>query len=127
MAQATELMYHSRISRIVQKYCVECLREGGVAPFALDTYDELVAHAGMVKQVVERRMMPPWFTESHKNAAADEDGTLNLEELRQFLAGKGRGSLREPMPGRAFEPMGKAALDRGAIHDNQTLRSRKTR
>ena len=58
---ATNVTYHNRISRIVQRHCVECHREDGVGPFALDTYDDLVAHAGMVKQVVERGIMPPWF------------------------------------------------------------------
>ncbi|MDX1968275.1 MAG: redoxin [Planctomycetaceae bacterium] len=58
--------YHNRISRIMQRHCVECHREGGVGPFALDTYDDLVAHAGMVKQVVERGIMPPWFAAESK-------------------------------------------------------------
>jgi hypothetical protein len=58
---ATDLTYHGRISRIVARHCVECHRDGGVGPFALDTYDDLVAHAAMVREVIDRGVMPPWF------------------------------------------------------------------
>ncbi|CAK9061464.1 Uncharacterized protein SCF082_LOCUS32189, partial [Durusdinium trenchii] len=58
---AGDLTYHNRISRIVEQHCVECHREGGVAPFALDTYDDVVAHAPMIEEVIERGIMPPWF------------------------------------------------------------------
>ena len=60
-ATATGITYHNRISRIVQANCVECHRAGGVAPFSLETYDDVVAHAGMIRKVVEKGTMPPWF------------------------------------------------------------------
>ncbi len=60
-APAAELTYHGRISRIVERHCAECHRDGGVGPFPLDSYDELVAHAGMVREVIDRGTMPPWF------------------------------------------------------------------
>ncbi|MFM7519013.1 MAG: redoxin [Planctomycetota bacterium] len=53
--------YHGRISRIVARHCAECHRDGGAGPFPLDSYADLVAHAGMVRDVVERGTMPPWF------------------------------------------------------------------
>lgn len=46
------ITYHNRISRILQGHCVEYHRRGGVAPFALETYDEVVAHKGMIRRVV---------------------------------------------------------------------------
>ena len=57
----TTATYHGQISRIVRQHCVECHRDGGVGPFPLDSYDDLVAHAGMVREVIERGIMPPWF------------------------------------------------------------------
>ena len=53
--------YHNRISRIMQQHCVECHRDGGVAPFTLTSYDDVASHAGMIRRVVERGVMPPWF------------------------------------------------------------------
>jgi peroxiredoxin/mono/diheme cytochrome c family protein len=55
------LTYHRDISRLVQTHCVECHRKDGVAPFSLETYKDVVAHAGEIKRVVERGVMPPWF------------------------------------------------------------------
>jgi mono/diheme cytochrome c family protein/thiol-disulfide isomerase/thioredoxin len=58
---ATDVTYHGRISRIVARHCVECHREGGAGPFPLETFDDLVAHAPMVREVLDRGTMPPWF------------------------------------------------------------------
>lgn len=60
-APPATVTYHGRISRIVGRHCGECHRDGGVGPFALDTYADLVAHAGMVREVIDRGTMPPWF------------------------------------------------------------------
>jgi peroxiredoxin len=57
----SEITYHNRISRILQSRCMECHREGGAAPFALDSYENVVAQAGAIRQAVERGVMPPWF------------------------------------------------------------------
>ena len=109
--QTSGVTYHNRISRIVQRHCVACHREGGVGPFALDTYDDLVAHAGMVKQVVERGIMPPWFAVEPKPDAKSEavhtpwanDRSLADAEKKDLLAwiasGKPEGDRRDaPQP-----------------------------
>ncbi len=57
----TTVTYHRDIARILQANCVECHREGGVAPFALDSHDAVIEHAGMIRKQVERDAMPPWF------------------------------------------------------------------
>lgn len=57
----TTITYHNRISRIMQTHCVECHREGGVGPFTLTSFDDVAAHAGMIRKVVDRGTMPPWF------------------------------------------------------------------
>ena len=69
-ATDTDLTYHGRIARIVARHCAECHRDGGAGPFALDSYDDLVAHAPMVRQVIDRGTMPPWFAAP---AAADAE------------------------------------------------------
>ena len=60
-APTAHVTYHARISRIFKRHCVECHRDGGVGPFPLDSYDDLVAHAAMVREVIDRGTMPPWF------------------------------------------------------------------
>ena len=56
-----KVTFHNRISRIVAQNCQECHRKGGVGPFALDSLADLVAHKAMIRKVVEKGTMPPWF------------------------------------------------------------------
>ncbi|MFM8284732.1 MAG: redoxin family protein [Planctomycetaceae bacterium] len=60
-AAPAAVTYHGRISRIVARHCVDCHRDGGAGPFPLDSYADLVGHAGMVAEVIARGTMPPWF------------------------------------------------------------------
>lgn len=80
--------YHGRIERIVQNSCVECHRDGGVAPFRLDRHEDLVAHAGMIRKVVEKGTMPPWF--AAKSAPSPQptfvnDRSLPVEDKKDLL------------------------------------------
>ena len=110
-AAKADITYHNRISRIVQQHCTECHRDGGVAPFALDTYNDVVAHAGMIKQVVERGVMPPWFATESKSVSESgavhtpwaNDRSLAAVEKQDLLAwisgGKPEGDRRDaPQP-----------------------------
>jgi thiol-disulfide isomerase/thioredoxin len=83
------ITYHGRISRIVQVHCAECHRKGGVAPFALETCDEVVAHKGMIRRVVERGTMPPWFAAPPtpgEHSPWANDRTLPAADKRDLLA-----------------------------------------
>jgi thiol-disulfide isomerase/thioredoxin len=60
-AAASPVTYHARVERLVQQNCVECHRTGGVAPFPLETYEQVVARKAAIRRVVEDRTMPPWF------------------------------------------------------------------
>jgi thiol-disulfide isomerase/thioredoxin/mono/diheme cytochrome c family protein len=87
-APAVALTYHARIERIVQANCVECHRKGGVAPFALEKYEDVVAHKAMMKKVVDDATMPPWFA---AHAKADRspfanDRSLTAADKKDLLA-----------------------------------------
>lgn len=62
----TTITYHNRVSRIVQQNCQECHRAGGVGPFALESYDDVVSHKGTIRKVVDKGTMPPWFAAGPK-------------------------------------------------------------
>jgi AhpC/TSA family/Copper type II ascorbate-dependent monooxygenase, C-terminal domain len=55
------LTYDDQISRIFQANCVECHHAGGIGPFSLETYQDVLDHAGRIRQQVARGTMPPWF------------------------------------------------------------------
>ena len=84
----TEITYHQQIARLMQRHCVECHREGGVGPFRLDTFDDTVAHAPMIRQVIERGVMPPWFaapTSGHVRSPWINDRSLADSEKRMII------------------------------------------
>ncbi len=60
---ANQVTFSNQISRLFQKRCVSCHREGQAAPFALTEYDEAVGWAGMIQEVVQQKRMPPWHAD----------------------------------------------------------------
>lgn len=84
---STNVTYHRDIARIMQSNCVECHHSGGVGPFALDSYDAVIEHAGMIRKQVERGAMPPWF------AAALEGQTHSPWANDRALSGRDRADL----------------------------------
>ena len=54
------LSYHQDIKPLVDRYCVGCHVQGGIGPFSLSTYDEVVRAADSVRSAVDAGRMPPW-------------------------------------------------------------------
>jgi len=52
--------YSNQIARLIQKNCLECHREGQIAPFALAEYEEVAGWGEMIAEVVREERMPPW-------------------------------------------------------------------
>ncbi|MGE3315000.1 MAG: redoxin domain-containing protein [Planctomycetaceae bacterium] len=61
----SEITYSNQIARVFQKRCVECHREGEIAPFAMTSYEEVAGWAETIAEVVSNERMPPW----HANPA----------------------------------------------------------
>ena len=105
-ASTTGETYHNRISRIIQTNCLECHQQGGVAPFQLETLDQVKAKAGMIRKVVEKGTMPPWMAAPVANATHSiwaGDRSLMAEDRTALLNwlsnGKPEGVASEaPLP-----------------------------
>lgn len=85
----TVATYHRDISRIMQANCVECHHKGGVGPFALETYEDVIEHAGMIRKQVERGAMPPWFAaplEGRAHSPWANDRSLSERDRSDLLA-----------------------------------------
>jgi hypothetical protein len=83
------ITYHDHVSRLMQRHCVECHRDDGVAPFPLDTYDDVVSHSPMIREVVNRKIMPPWFAaaaQDHRPSPWANDRSLTNAETKELLA-----------------------------------------
>ncbi|HEX3148650.1 MAG TPA: redoxin family protein [Gemmataceae bacterium] len=103
------LTYHNQVERLVQAHCIECHRKGGVAPFSLETYKDVVAHAGQIKKEVDRGTMPPWFAAAPAKGPTPwlNDRTLTATEKGDMLAwlkgDKAEGNVAEAPRPRTFD------------------------
>lgn len=59
-AYAQAPTWSSDIARIVYSNCTPCHRTGEIAPFTLESYNDVVSFSGSVKRAVNKREMPPW-------------------------------------------------------------------
>lgn len=58
--------FNEHIAPIVFESCTPCHRPSTAAPFSLLTYDDCIAHAEMIAEVVRDETMPPWYaTKAH--------------------------------------------------------------
>lgn len=58
-----EVTYSGHVAAVLNRRCVECHREGEIAPFALTNYDEVVGWAETIAEVVSDGRMPPWHAD----------------------------------------------------------------
>jgi peroxiredoxin len=101
-----DLTYHARIERIMQANCVECHRAGGVGPFALQTYDQVIARKAAIRRVIDDRTMPPWFAappEKGSHSPWINDRSLAADDRADLLAWLG-GDLKKGNPADAPLP-----------------------
>ncbi|MCH8043997.1 MAG: redoxin domain-containing protein [Planctomycetes bacterium] len=101
----SDITYSKQISRILQKSCVECHREGEIAPFTLTKYDDVVGWAEMIDEVVHEQRMPPWSA-SGKYGKFANDPRLSADEKklihRWVLAGAPQGDPKDLPEPREF-------------------------
>jgi len=78
-----DVTYSNQISRLLNRRCVSCHRDGEVAPFPLTSYDEVNGWGEMILEVVDKGQMPPWFA-NPKYGEFKNDCRLSKEE-KQLL------------------------------------------
>ncbi len=77
----SHVTFGGKVAEILNRRCVECHREGEIAPFALTDYDEAAGWAEMIAEVVTENRMPPWnATDAHARFANDRSLTKAEKE-----------------------------------------------
>ncbi len=104
------------IEPLVQEKCQRCHREGGIAPFALTTYEQVKAMASVAKAKVASREMPPWGAfdddECKVQHRFKDDLSLTQEQIDAFVSwvdrGMPEGDPSKRPPPKTFAPDGLA-------------------
>ncbi len=103
--QAGKVTYSGSVAAILENKCQACHRPGQVAPFSLLTYDDAAKHAGMIRETVAERRMPPWQADPRFGHFAN-DRSLSALDRATLLAwvdqGKPLGEPKDIPPPRSF-------------------------
>lgn len=75
-----KITYYADVEPILQNNCVECHHTGGIGPFPLTTYENVVKRAKFIAKVTESRYMPPFRADLSFQRYANERG-LSPEEI----------------------------------------------
>jgi hypothetical protein len=84
-AGATGPTYWADVKPIVDAKCNGCHVPGGIAPFALTTYEEVSGHQSAIRAAVEARTMPPWPADPGCNDYLN-DRSLTDEQIATIVA-----------------------------------------
>ncbi len=104
-APTGNITYSKQISRLVQRHCVECHRDGGIAPFALQRYEDVAAWAETICEVVQDQRMPPWHANPKHGVFANDGRMTDVEKelLYQWVDnGVPKGAEQDLPPQREF-------------------------
>lgn len=100
------ISYSDTIAPIIQEKCVVCHQKGGIAPFAMDSYEIVKAMAPMIRESVRTERMPPYFADPHIGSFKN-DQALTPEQTRTLIhwieAGAPRGQGRDVLKEEASE------------------------
>ncbi|MBI5507853.1 MAG: monooxygenase [Deltaproteobacteria bacterium] len=79
-----EPTYYGQVRPILAARCAACHSDGGIAPFALTSYEAVYARRTEIRRALDRRTMPPWPPAPDCNEYAN-DRALKPDE-RDLLA-----------------------------------------
>src|SRR5690349_23624126 len=78
-AHTQEITFIKDIAPIIQSKCAPCHKPGEAAPFSLLTYEDVAKRASFIKDVVQKKYMPPWKADNHYVSYANDRSLSNTE------------------------------------------------
>lgn len=97
--------YSKDIAPIFKESCVQCHREGEIAPFPLTDYAEISGWAETIAEVVAERRMPPWHANPQYGEFANDCSLSDRERelvLKWVADGAPEGDPADLPPPRKF-------------------------
>lgn len=80
--------YSRDVAPLLQKYCVQCHRDGEIGPMSLTSYDDVAGWADMIQEVIDEGRMPPWHANpQHGHFINDRSMTSgDKETIRKWIS-----------------------------------------
>lgn len=85
--------YVKDVAPILKENCAQCHVEGGIGPFAMDSYDIVRGWAPMMREVIMTKRMPPAQVDPHFKSFTNAN-YLSIEETQQLVHWIDAGSPR---------------------------------
>ncbi|MGZ6049430.1 MAG: redoxin domain-containing protein [Phenylobacterium sp.] len=99
-ADFANISYSKDIAPILQEKCVSCHVNGGIGPFAMNSYAIVKGFAPMIRETVRTRRMPPYFADPHIGAFKNDQG-MTADQTKMLVhwieAGAPRGDGADPL------------------------------
>jgi mono/diheme cytochrome c family protein len=84
-AAAQKISYSQTIAPLIEKKCIACHEQGGIAPFALDGYAKVKGFSPMIRETLRTKRMPPWDADP-KVGHFKDDKSLSAAEVKTLVA-----------------------------------------
>jgi hypothetical protein len=114
--ETSSLTYYKDVKPLVEDKCLQCHYDGGIAPFALDSYEAVAAHKAEINVAVANRVMPPWLA---GKGCADYayDRSLSDDQIKMVTGWLAAGMKKgDPAEYHAAVPSPKSKLSRVDSH-----------
>ncbi len=83
-AEFTQISYSDTIAPMLEAKCTACHQQGGIAPFAMDSYETVKGFAPMIREAVRTDRMPPWDPDPHVGKFKD-DKSLSSDQVKTLV------------------------------------------
>jgi len=97
-----DISYSKEIAPMLVEKCTACHQQGGVAPWAMTSYDMVKGFAPMIREVLRTERMPPWHADPHYGTFVG-DRSLTNEQTKLLVHWIEAGALR----GKGSDPLTK--------------------
>src|SRR5258708_38692669 len=85
---------------MLEEKCVSCHVNGGIGPFAMNSYEVIKGFSPMIRETVRTHRMPPYFADPHIGVFKNDQG-LTPDQTKTLVhwieAGAPRGTGPDPL------------------------------
>jgi mono/diheme cytochrome c family protein len=100
-AEFARISYANDVAPILADKCVVCHTQGGMAPFAMSSYEVVKGFSPMIREALRTKRMPPYHSDNHGAAWTDDMRPTDAQVktiVNWIEAGSPRGEGKDPLP-----------------------------